>query len=149
PGPLSQVVWDALLLAHRSPPPAGAWPDPTASLWPDSLAVTPLGAAVPLAEDAVEVWPEVGRFAVRNGPGAVEVGYPPGLFSRTGAGPYDRRQIGVAPVADPLPVTAVAGGTATALRDALAALTGRGTVVVTDGLTSTAVSAVGTTTAPI
>jgi hypothetical protein len=32
PGPVSQAVWDAILDAHRAPPPAGAWPDPIATL---------------------------------------------------------------------------------------------------------------------
>ena len=50
-----------------------------------------LDSATPLT--GVEVWPEVGRF---KAPGAnLEVSYHHGLFSRIGAGGYDRRQIGV------------------------------------------------------
>ena len=60
-----------------------------------------------------------------------------------GAGPYDRRQVCVRPADDPPPIAHAAGGSAIALRDALAAIDGSGTVIVTDGLTSTAVAAVG------
>jgi hypothetical protein len=126
PGPLSTRV----LEAFRGAP-----------LWPDSLAVRPLAGQIPLAEDHVEVWPEVGRFAL--GPGApreVEVAYHYGLVSRIGAGPYDRRRIGTPSFADPEPIVRVPGG-ATDLHDALAALGPTGTVVVTDGLTSPAVAA--------
>jgi hypothetical protein len=149
PGPLSQLVYDAVRAAHETPPPKGAWPDPLAGFWPGSLSVTPVGAGVPLDEKDVQVWPEVGRFAVATGTGAVEVGYHYGLFSRIGAGPYDRRRLGVAAAADPPPVTHVPGGSAIALENALTALGATGTVIVTDGLTSTAIGRVGTTSVPI
>jgi len=139
PGPLSQLVYDAVRAARETPPPAGAWPDPLAELWPGSLSVSPTGAGSPLDEQDVQVWPEVGRFEVTAG-SQVEVGYHYGLFSHIGAGPYDRRRTGVATAADPLPVTRVDGGSAVDLRNALAALPDTGTVVVTDGLTSTAVA---------
>ncbi|MBV9823158.1 MAG: hypothetical protein JO144_13045, partial [Actinobacteria bacterium] len=71
-------------------------------------------------------------------PAEVETGYCHGLFSRIGAGPYDRRRVGVPAVADPLPRTRIAGGSAIALPNALAGLDGTGTVVVTDGRTLTA-----------
>ena len=148
PGPLSQLVYDAVRAGHETPVPAGAWSDPAASLWPRSLSVSPVGAGAPLAEKDVEVWPEVGRFEVGGG-AQVEAGYHYGLASLIGAGPYDRRRIGVDAAAEPLPVTRVDGGSAIDLRNALAALAGSGTVVVTDGLTSTAVANVGSAGVPI
>jgi hypothetical protein len=138
PGPLQQEVYDAF----------------ADDLWPESLSVTPIGAGAPLGREHALVWPEVGRFAlVDTTSDDVEVGYHYGLFSRIGAGPYDRRQLagceGAPPAADPEPVSAVAGGSAIDLANALAALGPVGTVVVTDGLTSTAVSPVGAASAPI
>src|SRR5262249_39431657 len=152
--PLTQEVYDAVRAAHETPPPKGAWPDPRASFWPETLSVTPIGAGVPLDEDEVLVWPEVGRFLLVGAANDdVEVGYHYGLFSRIGAGPYDRRQLRqcdqAPPAVDPLPVTTVDGGSAIDLANALAALGPMGTVVVTDGLTSTAVSPVGSPAAPI
>jgi hypothetical protein len=154
PGPLTQEVYDAVRAAHEAPPPKGAWPDPKASFWPETLSVTPVGAGVQLDEDEVLVWPEVGRFKLVGAANDdVEVGYHYGLFSRIGAGPYDRRQLQqcdhAPPTVDPLPVTTADGGSAIDLANALAALGPVGTVVVTDGLTSTAVSPVGSPAAPI
>lgn len=155
PGPLTQALYDAVAEAVETPLPHDAYPDPNASFWPTSLSVSPLGSGVPLDRSAVDVWPEVGRFSIPSGTGSgagaadIEVSYHYGLFSQIGAGPYDRRQIGVAVPADPLPVTQVPGGTATALKDALAALGPTGSVVLTNGLTNTAVAPVGSATAPI
>lgn len=146
PGPLTEEMYRAV----RDPAPAaGGHPDARASLWPASLAVRLLGDADPLPEAEVRVWPQVGRFAVDPGLGPVEAGYHYGLSSRIGAGPYDRRRPGVPPAADPLPVTEVAGGSDTRLKAALAALDGSGSVVVTDGLTSTAVADIGSPMAPL
>lgn len=126
PGPLSRWVAQAF---------------PGAPLWPGSLSVSALGAGVSVGEDLVRFWPEVGRFVLEPGAATeVEVGYHYGMFSRIGAGPYDRRRLGTAAFVDPAPVARVAGGSATALRDALATLAPTGTVIVTDGLTSTAVA---------
>lgn len=149
PGPMTQALYDAVADAADIPVPQDGYPDPSASFWPSSLSVSPLGSAEPLAQSTVKVWPVVGWFAVPPGAGPVEVSYHYGLFSQIGAGPYDRRQIGVVEPADPGPVAQVQGGTATALKDALAAVAPTGTVVVTDGLTSTAVSAVGAAGTPI
>jgi hypothetical protein len=148
PGPISQLLYDAVRAGHESPPPTGAYPDPTASFWPASLSVSQLGAGTPLAEADVSVWPEVGRLAVPAGTGGIEAGYRYGLFTMVGVGPYDRRVQGAATPADPLPVTQVPGGSATVLAGALAALAPAGTVAITDGLTSTAVAAVGSTATP-
>ena len=149
PGPMTQELYDAVAQAGVTPVPPDAYPDPGASFWPSSLSVTPLGSGEPLAQDTVRVWPVVGRFAAPAGTGDVEVSYHYGLFSQIGAGPYDRRQVGVAEPADPVPAAQVQGGTATALAAALGTVAPAGTVVVTDGLTSTAVSAVGSAAAPI
>jgi hypothetical protein len=113
--------------------------DAIAPLWPLSLAVRPLDSATPLDPADVEVWPEVGRF---KAPGAnLEVSYHHGLFSRIGAGGYDRRRIGIVEPVDPAPVTSVRGGALPAhLHDALAALAPAGTIVVSDGLTCTSVA---------
>jgi hypothetical protein len=149
PGPLTQPLYDAVAEAGQAPLPQNAYPDPHSTFWPGSLSVSPLGSATPLAQNTVTVWPEVGRFTVPGGTGDVEVSYHYGLFSRIGAGPFDRRQIGVAIPVDPVPATQVPGGSATALKDALAALAPTGTVIVTDGLTSTALSPVGSATVPV
>jgi hypothetical protein len=126
PGPLTGAVLEAF---------------PGEPLWPGSLSVTPLASGLPLLQDQITVWPEVGRFRLEAGtPADVEVGYHYGLFARVGAGPYDRRRLGAPALDDPEPVMQVPGGSATDLRDALAALGTKGTVVVTDGLTSTAVA---------
>jgi hypothetical protein len=145
PGPITQLLYDAVALADAIPPVSGGWPDPTASLYPASLSVTPTGAGVPLDADTVEVWPEVGRFKLLPAVAGedVEVGYHYGLPADIGAGPYDRRQACVATPPDPAPVTSVPGGSDIALRDALGAIAGSGTVIVTDGLTSTSVADVG------
>ena len=89
----------------------------------------------PLDPAQVRLWPEVGRFEVLSGPADVEASYHYGLFSRIGAGPYDRRLPGVPAATDPQPVARVPGGSAISLPDAIAALGPRGTVVITDGLT--------------
>jgi len=149
PGPMTQALYDAVAEAPDIPVPQEAYPDPNATFWPNSLSVSPLGSGSPLTQSTVKVWPEVGRFAVSGGTGDVEASYHYGLFSQIGAGPFDRRQIGVADAADPPPVTQVPGGTATALKNALAAVGTAGTVIVTDGLTSSAVSPVGSAGAPI
>lgn len=147
PGPITQLLYDAVLLADASPPVPGGWPDPAASLWPASLSVTPTGAGVPLDDDAVDVWPDVGRFKLLPAVAgeAVEVGCHYGLPAEIGAGPYDRRQACVTTSPDPAPVARVPGGSDIALRNALAAIAGSGTVLVTDGLTSPTVADVGTT----
>ena len=149
PGPISQLLYDAVQAGHASPPPAGAYPDPTASFWPASVSVSPLGAGAPLAETGASVWPEVGRLAVPAGTGSIEVGYHYGLFTTVGAGPYDRRVLGAAAPAGPVPVTQVPGGSAVLLAGALAALAPTGTIEITDGLTSTAVAPVGSAGTPV
>ncbi|GHJ47486.1 hypothetical protein Cs7R123_48280 [Catellatospora sp. TT07R-123] len=149
PGPLTQGLADAVAVAGQTPVPRGAYPDPGASFQPRSFAVRPLGAVDPVDPHDVKLWPEVGRFAVPGGTGPVEVAYHYGLFSRIGAGPYDRRRVGAAPASDPAPVREVPGGTPTDLNNALAALGPTGTVVVTDGLTSTAVAPVGSVAVPV
>jgi hypothetical protein len=145
PGPITQLLYDAVQLAGAVPPVPGGWPDPTASLWPESLSVTPTGAGVPLDEDTVEVWPEVGRFKLLPAVAGedVEVGYHYGLPADVGAGPYDRRQACVTTPPDPAPVAEIPGGSEIALHDALDGIAGSGTVIITDGLTSTAVADVG------
>jgi hypothetical protein len=145
PGPITQLLYDAVHLAETIPPVPGGWPDRSASLWPSSLSVTPTGAGVPLDDDTVEVWPEVGRFKLLPPVAGedVEVGYHYGLPGEIGAGPYDRRQACVTTPPDPAPVTKVPGGSDITLRDALNAIAGSGSVIVTDGLTSTAVADVG------
>ena len=144
-----RLMWEAIAGAGAPVPGPQAYPDPAATLWPGSLAVRATGAGDPLDLAQVRVWPEVGRFEVLSGPADVEAGYHYGLFSRIGAGPYDRRRLGVPVAADPQPVQRILGGSAISLPDAVAALGARGTVVVTDGLTLPAVAAVGTLAAPI
>lgn len=144
PMPLTSPLWDAITAA----PGATRYPDPDAiSLWGGSLSASATGSGDLVPIDKVRVWPEVGRFQTLAGaPRDIEVGYHYGLFSRIGAGPYDRRQLGVPAVADPLPRTRIAGGSATSLPSAIAALGDTGTIVITDGLT---LSAVGNPPVPI
>jgi hypothetical protein len=95
----------------------------------------------------VDVWPEVGRFAVPAGTGDVSASYHYGLFAPVGAGPYDRRQPGVSLPPDPLPVTEVQvgppSGSPAALAGALGTVVPSGTVQVDQGLTSTEVADLG------
>jgi hypothetical protein len=150
PMPLTSALWDAITTEQLPNPGPTAYPDPTATLWPSSLSVTPTGTGDPLTLAQVAVWPEVGRFATLAGaPADVEVGYHYGLFSLIGAGPYDRRQVGVTLPVDPEPVTDIDGGSAIALPDALTAMGSRGSVVIHDGLTLTTAGPVGSTAAPI
>ncbi len=142
PMPLTEPLWEAVAAAARPEPGPTAYPDPDAAgLWGASLSVSATDSATVLPLEQVRVWPEVGRFQLLAGaPAAVEAGYHHGLFSRVGAGPYDRRRLGVPAVPDPAPRARVAGGSAITLPNALAALSGAGTVVVTDGRTLTAVA---------
>ncbi|TDN90914.1 hypothetical protein [Microbacterium sp. BK668] len=133
PTPLTEPLWDAIL------DPDDPFQPEAADTWPRSLSVSPTGAGAPLDVADVRVWPEVGRFQVLpGGPAEVEVGYHHGLFSRIGAGPYDRRRPGVRAPVDPVPRTRIDGGSAVALPGAIAGLSGTGTVVVRDGRTLTA-----------
>jgi hypothetical protein len=137
PTPLTEPVWEAVL------DPEDPFAPDAADTWPMSLSVTPTGAGAPLDVADVRVWPEVGRFHVLpGGPAGVEVGYHHGLFSRLGAGPYDRRRPGMRHSPDPLPLTRIDGGSAVALPGAIAGLSGTGTVVVRDGRTLTATASV-------
>jgi hypothetical protein len=150
PMPLTETLWDAVARAHGPTPGPTAYPDRNATLWPHSLSVSALGSGDVLDLDQVTVWPEVGRFRVAPGaPSQLEVGYHHGLFWTVGAGPYDRRRVGVDIPADPLPVATTPGGSAVALMGALSALASHGTVVVTDGLTSSAVAPVGSVASPV
>jgi hypothetical protein len=150
PMPLSTPLWEAVTAEHLPDPGPEAYPDPDATLWPQSLSVSPTGTGDPLALSQVSIWPEVGRFATRAGaPVVVEVGYHYGTFGLVGAGPFERRQAGVTVIADPQPAERIPGGSATSLPSALAAIGQRGTVVVQDGLTLTAVGPVGSAVAPI
>jgi hypothetical protein len=150
PMPLTGALWDAITAEHLPNPGPIAYPDPNATLWPSSLSVTPTGTGDPLTVAQVKVWPEVGRFAILAGaPPDVEVGYHYGLFSRIGAGPYDRRQAGVSVPVDPKPVIAIDGGSAIALPNALAATGPAGSVVIRDGLTLTTVGPAGSPATPI
>lgn len=134
PNPLTQPLWDAI--AERT------YPDHDAiSIWGTSLSVsaTASGDVVPI--DDVKVWPTVGRFETLAGaPREVEVGYTYGLFSRIGAGPYDRRQIGAKRPVDPAPLHQVSGGSAITLVNGISALGATGTIEITDGLTISAVA---------
>jgi hypothetical protein len=137
PTPLTEPLWEAILR------PDDPFRPDAADTWPLSLSVTPTGAGAPLDVADVRVWPEVGRLQVLpGGPADIEVGYHHGLFSRIGAGPYDRRRPGIRPPVDPLPRTRIDGGSAVALPAAIAALSGVGTVVVRDGRTLTATAPV-------
>lgn len=134
--PLTEPLWQAILDTH-DPFHADA-----ADTWPISVSVSPTGSGAPLDVADVRVWPEVGRFAILpGGPAAVEVSYHHGLFSRIGAGPYDRRRPGIRSSIDPLPRTPIDGGSAL-LPGAIAMLSGTGTVVVRDGRTLSATAAV-------
>jgi hypothetical protein len=154
PMPLTPALWEAVT-EEQDPSPGPdpgptAYPDPDASLWPASLSVSPTGTADPLQLSQVRVWPEVGRFMTLAGaPSDVEVGYHHGQFSRIGAGPFDRRVIGLVQPVDPRPVVNIDGGSAVALPGAIAAVGVRGTVVVHNGLTSSAVGPVGSVSAPV
>jgi hypothetical protein len=138
PMPLTEPLWDAITAA----PGPTRYPDADAiSLWGTSLSVSATGSGDIVPIDQVRVWPEVGRFQTLAGaPQDVEAAYHYGLFSRIGAGPYDRRQLGVPAAADPLPRTHIDGGSAIALPNAIAALGATGTIVVTDGRTLSAVA---------
>lgn len=137
PTPLTEPLWEAIL------DPADSYQPGAADTWPLSLSVTPTGAGAPLDVADVRVWPEVGRFQVLpGGPAEVEVGYHHGLFSRIGAGPYDRRRPGIRPSVDPLPRTRIDGGSAITLPGAIGGLSGTGSVVVRDGRTLTATAPV-------
>ena len=132
PTPLTEPLWEAILDPEDPFQPAAA------DTWPLSLSVSPTGAGAPLDVSDVRVWPEVGRFQVLpGGPAEVEVGYHHGLFSRIGAGPYDRRRAGRRQAVDPLPRTRIEGGSAVTLPGAIGALSGAGTVIVRDGRTLT------------
>ncbi|MGO9152923.1 hypothetical protein [Mycobacterium sp.] len=137
PMPLTDALWEAITAA----PGPTHYPDPNAiTLWGASLSVSAAdsGDIVPVGQ--VQVWPEVGRFhMVAGAPAEVEVGYHYGLFSLIGAGPYDRRQLGVTVPADPPPVTTIPGGSANELTNAIATLGSSGTIVIRDGLTVTGV----------
>jgi hypothetical protein len=150
PMPLTTPLWEAVAQAGLPDPGRTAYPDPDASFWPAAVSVSPTGTGDPLDPGQVTVWPEVGRFRLAAGaPADVEVGYHYGLFWRVGAGPYDRRVIGARTPADPAPVTHVAGGIGSALAGALGGLAPRGSVVVDDGLTCTAVADVGSPADPV
>jgi hypothetical protein len=149
PGLISSALLQAVAEAPLPGPPHDAFPNPDATFWPESLVVRPLGGQLPLDQATVKVWPEVGRFAVQPGSPDVEVGFHYGLFSQIGAGPYDRRRLGVPMVDDPTPVTHTDGGTSTVLAAVLATVAPQGTVVIDDGLTSTKVSDVGSGGGPI
>jgi hypothetical protein len=142
PMPLTDPLWDAITAEALPDPGPTAYPDPDAvSLWGESLSVSATGSGDLVPIDQVSVWPEVGRFETLAGaPREVEAGYHHGLFSRIGAGPYDRRQVGVTTPVDPLPRTRIPGGSATTLAGALAALGPTGSIVITDGRTLTAVA---------
>lgn len=144
PTPLTEPLWEAIVAAADPVPGPTAYPDPDAtSIWPDALSVSAVGSGDVVDLDQVRVWPEVGRFQVLpGGPADVEAGYHHGLFSRIGAGPYDRRRPGVPRVADPLPRTRIEGGSAITLPGALVGLSGQGSVVVGDGRTLTATAPV-------
>ena len=132
PTPLTEPLWEAILAV------GGPHHLDAANSWPVSLSVTPTGAGAPLDVADVRVWPEAGRFQVLpGGPPDVEVGYHHGLFSRIGAGPFDRRRPGTRRVVDPLPRMRIEGGSAVTLPGAIAALSGQGTIVVRDGRTLT------------
>lgn len=142
PMPLTEPLWQAITEAALADPGSTGFPDPNAaSLWGTSLSVSATGSGDLVPLEQVRVWPEVGRFQTLAGaPAEVEAGYHHGLFSRVGAGPYDRRQLGVPARPDPAPRARIAGGSAITLPNALAALGGAGAVVVTDGRTLTAVA---------
>jgi hypothetical protein len=148
PAPLTTPLWESVTASALGSGDPTAFPDPIASLWPRSLSVTPEGTADPLDLADVTVWPEVGRFRTTS-TAQLEVGYHYGLFSRTGAGPYDRRLPGVDEPEEAAPVRHVPGGSAIALPNAIGALGPAGTIVVDDGRTSTAVADVGSATAPL
>lgn len=148
PAPLTTPLWESVTASALGTDDPTAFPDPVASLWPRSLSVTPEGTADPLDLADVTVWPEVGRFRTA-GTAPLEVGYHYGLFSRIGAGPYDRRLPGVDEPAEAAPVRHVPGGSAIALPNVLGVLAGAGTVVVDDGRTSTAVADVGSVASPL
>jgi hypothetical protein len=157
PQPLTQGLWEAIAATQATPPnaplPPEAYPDRDAALWPGSLSVSPTGSGDPLEVGSVAVWPEVGRFRLPpSAAGPIEVGYTHALFSRIGAGPYDRLAdaTGVEePVDYPAPEHTVDVGTASDLPAAIAAAGARGTITIRDGLTSTVVAPVGSPAAPI
>ncbi|GAA1954754.1 hypothetical protein [Microbacterium deminutum] len=133
PTPLTEPLWEAILDS------ADPFHADAADTWPLSLSVRPAAGGAPLDVGQVRVWPEVGRFQVLpGGPADVEAGYHHGLFSRIGAGPYDRRRPGIRRAVDPLPRSRIEGGSAIALPGAVAALSGQGTVIVGDGRTLSA-----------
>ena len=133
PTPLTEPLWEAII------DPDDPFHSGAADTWPVSLSVSPASSGAPLDVSQVHVWPEVGRFHVlAGGPAEVEVSYHHGLFSRIGAGPYDRRRPGIRRVVDPLPRTRIEGGSAITLPGAIAALSGQGTIVIGDGRTLTA-----------
>jgi Phage tail protein (Tail_P2_I) len=137
PMPLTDALWQAITA------PAGPtqYPDPGATtLWGTSLWATAPGSDQVVPVDRVQVWPDVGRLhLLKDAPAEVEVGYHYGLFSLIGAGPYDRRELGVAPPVDPLPITSIPGGSPDGLTNAIAALGDSGTIEIADGRTLTGV----------
>jgi hypothetical protein len=137
PAPLTGALWEAVTAA----PGPMHYPDPDAiTLWGTSVSVSPLGSSDVVPVNQVQVWPEVGRFQLcANAPTNVEASYTYGLFSRIGAGPYDRSQAGVPAPADPTPVTTIDGGSAGGLTNAIAALGNSGTIEIRDGRTLTGV----------
>lgn len=90
--------------------------------------------------------PERGRLVLGTlvtgvTPANLRLGYHYGFASTIGAGAYDRRLRGVAPIRRPAPVAPrVTGGGTTALAGPLATLAPRGTVTIDDSLTYSVVS---------
>jgi hypothetical protein len=116
-----------------------------ARLYPESLVVVDVSAAgetnVPAANAGVV--PQRGRFepTAAAAPGVNRrVRYHHGFSSEIGAGPYDRRAAGEAPLAQPAPMSVAVSGGGNALQGALAALGATGTLSIADSLTYTAVN---------
>ena len=98
---------------------------------------------LPLDEDDVEVWPEVGRFKLGAGTPRQRRGRLPLRAASRGSAPGPTTAAGSASTRRPIPapVTASAAAPRSTCATRWLALAGTGTVVVTDGLTSTAVGA--------
>jgi len=127
------------------------WLAETANLYGNSLQVMLVegNSATPLTTDQITLYPELGRFSTTATLTAetATVAYHYGFSSTIGAGPYDRRLQGVAPLVSADPTSEWLGGV-NVLAAPLAALTdGGGTLVIQDSLTYTQVSDVGPITA--
>ena len=143
PGEIATPLLEAALL-HPAEIPLYATEDAGGKLTPNSMGVfTDPGTGYVLVDSShflnakkqTTIYPERGRFHVVNGNGGPYfVTYHYGFSSRIGAGPFDRRQPGVAMVSPPSPVSQIHGAAS------IADPSPKGTIQLLDSLTYDTIS---------